>query len=196
MNESALIVADFSYIAPISYELIDIQGFQFKKLYFKLKNSNKANRLLIRTEKPKALFRKIKKSVSFIKAAGGLVKNGEGNYLFIQRLGRWDLPKGKMDRGEKMRQTAVREVTEECGITVNFLGEKILSSYHSYEMKGKLVIKKTNWYEMSVDGVPPLVPQLEEDITEARWLHTEELGMVKNNTYPAIKDILEAKFGI
>ncbi|WP_379021202.1 NUDIX hydrolase [Parapedobacter deserti] len=142
-------------------------------------------------KKPKDIFSSIKKQVKVIKAAGGLVKNGDGNYLFIYRLGKWDLPKGKIDAGESMKQAAVREVEEECGIKVDYLGTKLMTSYHVYVMKGELVLKKTNWYEMAVNKVPKLKPQLEEDITEAAWLSKGKFNKVRKNTYPLIADILD-----
>ena len=48
------------------------------------------------------------KHFTIIKAAGGLVKNEKGEYLFIFRRGSWDLPKGKLDKGETIEQCAVR----------------------------------------------------------------------------------------
>ena len=41
-------------------------------------------------------------------AAGGLVKTPEGKLLCINRLGRWDLPKGKVEAGETMDIAALR----------------------------------------------------------------------------------------
>src|SRR5690606_29715838 len=110
-------------------------------------------------------FNGLKTTLKVIKAAGGLVKNGDGDYLFIFRLGKWDLPKGKLDTGESMKKAAVREVEEECGIQVNYLGQKLVTSYHMYPLKGELVLKKTNWYEMGVNKVPKLKPQPEKDMT-------------------------------
>lgn len=51
-----------------------------------------------------------------IEAAGGLVLRSDGHFLGIFRLGKWDLPKGKAEKGESMETTALREVEEECGI--------------------------------------------------------------------------------
>ena len=125
-----------------------------------------------------------------IKAAGGLVKNGEGDYLFIHRLGKWDLPKGKVEPNEKMREAAVREVEEECGIHIDYLGPKLQTTYHTYMMRGRFVLKQTKWYEMGVNKVPELIPQAEEDITDARWLAKDEFDRVLANTYPLIEQIV------
>lgn len=193
MNESALIIADFAPTSLVEYQQIDLQVFDFVNLYKKSKQVDQVVNYLLLVEDPKATFKKIKKQVKVIHAAGGLVKNGDGKLLFIYRLEKWDLPKGKVDPGEKSRTTAVREVQEECGIKVDYLGEKIISSYHVYEMKGVLVLKKTKWYEMAVNKSPKLIPQFSEDITEAKWLGKEDLGKVLENTYQLIKDVLAKK---
>ncbi|MGJ1204400.1 NUDIX hydrolase [Sphingobacterium lactis] len=137
------------------------------------------------------VFKKILSTTKIIKAAGGLVKNGNGEYLFIHRLGKWDLPKGKVEEGEKMKEAALREVEEECGIKIDYLGKKLAATYHTYYMRNRFVLKQTKWYEMGVNKIPKLTPQLEEDIDKAEWLKASELKKVKDNTYPLILEIVD-----
>ncbi|WP_345231258.1 NUDIX hydrolase [Olivibacter ginsenosidimutans] len=190
MNESALILADFTPDGLTEFQQIDLQTFDLEKLFKKSMSTTQSAIYLLTVADPKATLKQIKKSVKCIGAAGGLVKNGNGQLLFIHRLGKWDLPKGKIDPGEKPKKTAIREVEEECGIKVDYLGPKILSSYHVYEMKGEMVLKKTNWYEMGVNKRPKLIPQTAENITEAKWIDPEQLEEVLKNTYGLIKDVL------
>ena len=190
MNQSALIITDFSPIQDSSFQVLDSQSFDFKKLYQKIGKKDDKIHFYIQTANPDAFFKSLLKQVKFIKAAGGLVENDQHEYLFIKRLGKWDLPKGKLEKGEKMKETALREVEEECGIKVDVLGRKIKSTYHSYVMFGELIIKKTNWYEMKVHNKPALIPQSEEDITEAQWLGKDSFEMVRSNTYPLINELL------
>ena len=193
MNESVLILADFTPKGLLEFQHIDLQSFDLVNLFRKsISSKQQANYLLV-TAQPKKTLRMIRKQVKVIGAAGGLVKNGDGKLLFIHRLGKWDLPKGKIDPGERPKKTAVREVTEECGIKIDYLGPKISSSYHMYEMKGALVLKKTNWYEMAVNKSPQLIPQTSEDITDAIWLDPIHLDQVLANTYGIIKDVLEKR---
>ncbi|WP_206106078.1 NUDIX hydrolase [Olivibacter sp. XZL3] len=193
MNESVLLLTDFKPDAFGSFQQIDSQTFDFVKLFKKSSTLQVPTTFLLLVEDPRATLRTLKKSIKLIGAAGGLVKNGDGDILFIHRLGKWDLPKGKIDPGEKSKKAALREVEEECGIHVDYLGPKIMSSYHAYEMKGNVVLKKTNWYEMGVNKKPKLIPQTSEDITEARWIQPEQIGEVLTNTYGIIKDVLEKK---
>lgn len=89
---------------------------------------------------------------------------------------------------------AVREVEEECGVQIPKLGELLSVTYHIYPTKKELVLKKTYWYEMEVSGSPVLIPQIEEEITEAVWLKKSELNEVKQNSYPLILDLVAEKF--
>ncbi len=124
-----------------------------------------------------------------IYAAGGLVKDRQGKILIIKRRNRWDLPKGKVDRNEDFQQTAIREVNEECGIGDIKIIQPLLSTYHTYTVDGKPVLKKTLWFEMLYTGKGSPEPQLKEKITEVRWFGKPDLGEVVKNTYPSILDV-------
>src|SRR5690606_6093365 len=191
MNESALILTHFQKISSDSIQIVDVQGFDIKPLFQDILKKDTQKTFIIQTDDPKAFFQKIRSSVKFIKAAGGLVENGNNDYLFIKRLGKWDLPKGKVEIGEKMREAATREVEEECGIKIDSIGKKIESTYHVYSLRGEVILKKTNWYYMKVNNVPDLVPQLEEDISEAKWISTEDLAPIRENTYPLINGLIK-----
>lgn len=190
MNQSALVLADFVPENLTDIQSIDHQHLDIEKLFKQSKTNKSVTTYFILIKNPTHYFSLIKKKFKVIKAAGGLVKNGEGDYLFIYRLNKWDLPKGKVDPGESMKRTAVREVEEECGVKIDYLGQKIITSYHVYQMKGDLVLKKTNWYEMGVNKVPKLKPQIDEDITKALWLPEDRFDKVRKNTYPLIADVL------
>jgi hypothetical protein len=172
-------------------ERLEIPDFDFQAFYKKLSNVSGKSYLLLDPD-PKGVFKKIRKSCLIIKAAGGLVANAKGNYLFIFRNKKWDLPKGKVEKGEKMKQAALREVEEECGVKIYTNDEKLCKTYHVYTLGTKIVLKKTNWYSMTVKGVPKLVPQKEEGITRASWLNKTELKPILANTYPSIMAVLEA----
>ncbi|UIR57945.1 NUDIX domain-containing protein [Sphingobacterium sp. SRCM116780] len=192
MNQSVLILADF-VPSGIKYpQTIDVQDIDLEKL-FKISEQEDFPKSYLYIHKDcQLVFQKIKNDSKIIKAAGGLVKNGDGDYLFIFRLGKWDLPKGKVESHEKMKEAAVREVEEECGLKINYLGKKIQTSYHTYRLRnGEFVLKQTNWYEMGVNKVPKLIPQTEEDITNAEWLGAHSLKQVRQNTYPIIENILD-----
>ena len=151
---------------------------------------SEAHTFFIVAKDPKAFLKKITKSVPLIEAAGGLVKNKTGEYLFIYRNDKWDLPKGKLEKGETTREGAVREVEEECGIAISQLGRKIVNTYHAYLIKGIVVIKKSYWYKMKFVGKGKLKPQLEEGITEVRWFNKTDMSEILHNTFPSVVEVM------
>ena len=145
------------------------------------------------SQNPKELFKSIKKKLTIIKAAGGLVENAKGEFLFIFRNKKWDLPKGKLEKNEDIKDTAVREVEEECGVKIDKREKRLCKTYHIYELGGKVILKQTSWYKMFVKGIPKLVPQTDEGITSASWVGAEGIKAKMKNTYPLISDVLGAE---
>ena len=137
-----------------------------------------------------ALGSHLKDMYKVIQAGGGLVYNEDNNILMIFRRGKWDLPKGKLDKGETIEQCALREVAEETGVNNLTLGHKICETWHLYLEKGKNYVKHTTWFKMTATGNEALAPQAEEDISEARWVATGQLTPYVSNTYKAIKEVL------
>jgi len=129
----------------------------------------------------------IKNKFNIIEAAGGLVEKND-KILMIYRLGKWDLPKGKLDKKEKRKDAAVREVEEECNIKV-ILGEKICATWHTYTQNGKGILKKTSWYAMECLDDSDMKPQQEEDIDEVRWMDGRELKPALYNSYRSVRHV-------
>jgi 8-oxo-dGTP pyrophosphatase MutT (NUDIX family) len=132
------------------------------------------------------------KKFLLVKAGGGLVRNGDGKYLFIFRRGIWDLPKGKLDPGETIEQCAVREVGEETGLRVVQLEAPLLVTYHTYDENGKHILKASHWFRMTASDMAGLKPQQEEQITELRWVGGEAMQVLLRNTFPSIRDVIGA----
>jgi len=127
-----------------------------------------------------------------IQAAGGLVKNGKDEILLIFRRGKWDLPKGKLDKGETLEECAVREVGEETGLKKIQLLSPLLITYHTYHEGTKFILKESHWYRMKIDSEQTLVPQTIEDIQEVKWVKEADLHQYMNNTFPSVADVLKA----
>lgn len=136
-------------------------------------------------------FETFKKQFIYIEAAGGVVFNAQNQLLVIKRLGKWDLPKGKREKGESIEDCAVREVSEECGIPEPAIMEKLPETYHVYKLKGKYVLKCTYWFKMKSEGIQRLKPQTEEDISEVKWMPKRDVHLIYENTYVSILDLLK-----
>ena len=139
------------------------------------------------------LFRQVAGCFKYIEAAGGIVTLPDGRILLIERLGKWDLPKGKVEKGETLQETAIREVVEECGLkeTPKITGE-LTHTFHTYHRNGRHILKHTAWFTMLYEGDDALHPQSSEDITQAVWLPPNRLNIVLQNTYESIKSVFNS----
>jgi 8-oxo-dGTP pyrophosphatase MutT (NUDIX family) len=140
-----------------------------------------------------ALKRAFFKKFQVIPAAGGLVTHEDtGKLLFIFRLHKWDLPKGKLDGKETPESAGVREVEEETKLKDVKLGKFLTYTYHTYDESGHHILKETKWFQMKVSGEQSPEPQTEEQITSIEWADPGDLKKYIANTYGAIKDVLHA----
>ena len=131
----------------------------------------------------------LKKKFKVVKAAGGLIRKKE-KVMMIYRMKKWDLPKGKKEPGEDYGQTAVREVYEECNISVK-LGKKICTTWHTYTMNRNSMLKKTRWFVMDLVDDSKERPAMEEDIEEIRWMTQKEIYHALENSYRSIRFVFE-----
>lgn len=147
--------------------------------------------LILLTDDPDFCFKDFYTHFVAIEASGGIVFNDRNELLLIKRMGKWDLPKGKIDAGETIEEAALREVHEECGIGSLKLIKSMPSSYHTYKMHNHRFLKVTRWFEMQTNWDKKLVPQAEEQITEAGWFNLKRKDLVKLDTYTSIRDLLD-----
>ncbi|MBL7724967.1 MAG: NUDIX domain-containing protein [Chitinophagaceae bacterium] len=138
-------------------------------------------------ELKKAFYKKF----TLITAAGGVVENEKKDILLIFRRGKWDLPKGKLDKGEKLEDCAVREVEEETGLQKVKLHAPLCVTYHTYHEGTKFILKESHWFTMKVGGDQQFIPQVEEDIHEIRWVKPQDLVKYIPDCFPSIADVLE-----
>jgi bis(5'-nucleosidyl)-tetraphosphatase len=79
-----------------------------------------------------------------------LFRKEEGKNLFLllhYPSGHWDFVKGKMEKGETIHETAIRETNEETGITdVKFLDNFEEWIEYDFQYKGELVHKKVVFF--------------------------------------------------
>jgi|TARA_R100000664_G_scaffold207_1_gene479 8-oxo-dGTP pyrophosphatase MutT (NUDIX family) len=114
-----------------------------------------------------------------IKAAGGLVINKNEEILFIHRRGHWDLPKGKVDLGESIEETAVREVSEETGIPFKKLKlHSYLTDTRHVFLKENFLQKETSWFVMKTKYSGKLVPDENEGIERCEWINQKEVSAI------------------
>lgn len=155
----------------------EIKKFDFKSLTFLVENKEEAQQTIFDQYK-------------IVNAAGGLVLNQENKILMIHRLGKWDLPKGKAEKGESIRETALREVEEECNIKVALIDNYYIS-YHTYLHKNVRVLKRTYWYQMKLISDKDMAPQKDEGIDDVRWMDAAKMYKVLYKSYPSIQNVVK-----
>lgn len=147
------------------------------------------NSCYIFSDNEEDLLEVTKSCYTIVEAAGGVVKRNDGKMLAIFRQGKWDLPKGKIEKGEFYKQAALREVQEECGLEKIEVGAKICDTYHVYPHKDNMVLKRTVWYEMKLQSNEVPILQASEGITDFMWFDYNSAAEIMKNTYESLKDI-------
>ncbi len=183
LNNNLVIVFDFCDNNIVS-QIVD-----------RIENSSVPLIFFIRTNECPDAWQSFKRYFTEILAAGGLIVNAVGQFLFIKRMDRWDLPKGKIEIGETAEMASIREVEEECGIFGMKINRQLDSTYHIYRSpflpsRRNLVLKETKWFLMEYSGNHIPVPQYEEDIVEIKWFDLIDIEQVYNNTYSSLHDFL------
>lgn len=158
-----------------------------------LNDPSKGN-LFLTGDTSEKVLQLLMKNFKVVEAAGGLVLNELDQLLCIYRWNKWDLPKGKIEKGETIEAAAVREVEEETGINGVRILESKGTTYHIFKspyVENKLILKPTHWFLMKYSGNQVLTPQIKEDIVKAQWFNKWELDVVKRNTYASLAELFD-----
>ena len=146
--------------------------------------------IVVLTQDEKKAWKAFVRFFKSITAAGGVVENEEGHLLVIYRLGKWDLPKGKLEKGEDVKACAIREVEAECSVSGLEISGELPNTYHCYPHKKGWALKTTHWYRMRTANQGLLIPQEEEGIERVEWCPKDQIEKVMANTYQSIADVL------
>lgn len=177
-------LADDVLIMNASYEQIDnlLKIMTDKKL-------KKVHSIFISSRSKRDLINHIKSKFKVIEAGGGIVEK-KGKLLMIHRRGVWDMPKGKLDKGETIRTCAKREVEEETGVKVK-IDQKIDAVWHTYTSKKKYILKKTHWYAMKCVSDEKMAPQEDEGIKKVEWMDMEQVRKALHDSYRSIRYVMQ-----
>ncbi len=137
------------------------------------------------------ILKKFTKKIPLEVAAGGVVTNKQGKVLFIYRNDKWDLPKGRLDKGETIEECALREVEEETGVQGLKIENFLKTTYHVFKKSGTYKLKEVHWYAMKTSYKGKLVGQKSEKIEKVKWKGPHKIQKALENSYTNIKTLFE-----
>ncbi len=172
------------------FQMFLLETVDFEQLIKKMFN-NKIQKASLYHPDEKETLKKLKEKIPVVKAGGGLVYNKKGEVLFIFRNGKWDLPKGGIEKGEEIEDTAMREVEEETGVSGLKITQKLQKTYHVFKRNGQYKLKVTHWFEMKTNYDGILTGQANEGIEKVAWLGPDEIKEALKNSYENIKLLFE-----
>jgi 8-oxo-dGTP pyrophosphatase MutT (NUDIX family) len=173
-----------------NFQIFLLESVDIVKLIVKI-FQNKVQKAYLYHPDEKQIMKTLKSKIPVNKAGGGLVYNKKGEILFIFRGGKWDLPKGGIEKGEEIEVTAMREVEEETGVNKLTITKKLQKTYHVFKRNGVYKLKITHWFEMTSDFEGTPVGQIDEGIEKAVWLKPNEIPETLKNSYENIKLLFE-----
>lgn len=168
------------------YKSFPIKTVKFKRIIRKI-NEGQLLYVNLYHEKEEKLLKHLFKKLPVVTAAGGMVINDKKEILFIYRNKRWDLPKGKVEKGETLEESAIREVMEETGIQDLKVTGFLQKTYHVFRRKDKYRLKVTHWYEMHSNYEGELIPEHKEGIKKVKWKNFEKTKKALTKSYSNIK---------
>ena len=120
------------------------------------------------------ILKKFTKEIPLTVAAGGVVTNAKGKVMFIYRNDKWDLPKGKLEKGESIEDCAIREVMEETGVKGLRVENFLKTTYHIYKDKGTYTLKEVHWFAMRTEDTGKLKPGKKRRHRKGKMERTEK----------------------
>ena len=191
VNDKPLFLTN-EILKETDFQMFLLESIDIEQLIVKM-FQNKITKAYLYYPDEKEMLKKLKEKIPVQKAGGGLVYNKSGEVLFIFRNGKWDLPKGGIEKGEEIEDTATREVEEETGVSKLLVTKKLQKTYHIFKRNGKYKLKITHWFEMTSDFEGTPMPQSEEGIEKVAWLNPAQIQQALKNSYENIKLLFDVE---
>jgi len=128
-------------------------------------------------------------------AGGVLVNNNKFYLIFKYTKNEWKLPKGHVEEGESLQETALREVKEETGFkNIQFISDKPINEVnYTFHENGKEINKTVTYFLFKTDEV--LNNQTKEMVNEelrGDWFNYEE-ALLKSTHWDTSQTLEKAK---
>ncbi len=188
-NQKPLILSNQIHEISDNEPLLYIKYSNANQIIKALKN-NKNTRVFLYHRDINKLWKGFIKKFPIVEAAGGLVERSDNKTLFIFRNNKWDLPKGGVEKKEKIIDAAVREVTEETGVSDLLVKNRLSETFHLFKKGKRYRLKKTYWFKMKTNYMGELKPQTEEGIENAKWISKDKISYILNDAFENIRLIV------
>lgn len=114
---------------------------------------------------------KLDENIIHVFVVVGCLIEKDGKYLLVQEknpavYGLWNLPAGKVEKGQTLKEAAIREAKEESGYDVELVRE--IGIYHK---DGERALKHV--FEAKIIGGELKAP--EDEILDAKWLSFDQI---------------------
>ncbi len=125
------------------------------------------------------------------KSAGAVVFYGAGSkvkYLLLRHeLGHWDLPKGWIEKGEELEETARREVAEETGLKdIELISDFKECVKYFFRWRNKNIFKTVTFFLAQTETKEVKISYEHKDF---KWLSYEEA--IKHLTHKNVKKVIK-----
>ncbi len=187
VNDKPIILSD-EITSDSTYEFCLLNDLNIEEVLYRLRFTHSKGFYIYHTDL-QHLLNKFKSFFEVVEAAGGLVIKEE-KLLLIYRNNHWDLPKGKMERGESVEETAIREVEEECGVFDLIIKKSLQDTYHVFYEDKLNKLKITHWFIMNTTYDKKLIPQQKEGISIAKFIELQSITSLYNHMYANIRELL------
>ena len=190
-------------VSTEEFRTLELEGSEYIKMRYNgkrkslfnyidlLEKNQKFDGIVLYFDKVEQLMKDFSSLYKVMRASGGVVANEKNQVLMIYRRDHWDMAKGKIEKGEKKKAAAIREVMEETGVQNIELKNRICTTYHTYfDYKDRRVLKKTYWFGMTTTDTD-LTPQAEEDIEKAVFVDLKPFLEESPIIYGSILDVLD-----
>ncbi len=192
VNDVPIILSTHEHIGE-NYLSRPIKSAHVKKIIRKI-DMGELTQVNLYHRKEEKLLKHLKKKLPVVVAGGGMVHNDKGEILFIYRNKKWDLPKGKLEKGETIEDCALREVYEETGVKDLQIEGFLTTTYHIFKRNDKYKLKETHWYRMSSNYTGELIPEPSEGIKKVKWKNFEKSQKALQKSYENIKILFPKEY--
>ena len=108
--------------------------------------------------------------IEAVSCGGVVIHRGKVLLLYKNQNGRymgWVMPKGTVEKGESFKQTALREVKEETGVSAKII-KYIGKTLYTFKGDSDIINKTVHWYLMTANSFY-CKPQAEEFFVDAGY---------------------------